>query len=222
MIDKNNSYSLMQKHFYSNGTSNHDEHNANKDYWDVLLQPLKNSKQWEGKMALDFGCGKGRNVTNISTLANWKSVDGIDISEANINHCKNHINGSFYINNGVDLYPIEDNTYDFVMSTISLQHIPVYEIRFSLISDISRIMKQGGVFSFQMGYGNEVGALSGYYDNFYNAIGTNSLNDVQVVNENEIINDLNKIGFVNHIITIKPSYSDNIHDKWIYVTTNKP
>ena len=56
-----NTYTEMQKTFYSSGTSNHDEHNSNPDYWGVLLSDLNSRVNWDGKIALDFACGKGRN-----------------------------------------------------------------------------------------------------------------------------------------------------------------
>ena len=42
MID--NRYTKMQKSQYKNGTSNHEEHNENPDYWDILLGELKDYK----------------------------------------------------------------------------------------------------------------------------------------------------------------------------------
>ena len=41
-MKSNNNYTQMQKNFYAGGTSDHPEHNANPDYWDILLSDLKN------------------------------------------------------------------------------------------------------------------------------------------------------------------------------------
>ena len=65
MVNQNNQYTKMQKKQYSNGTSNHSEHNSNDDYWNILLDDIKNKDAWKDKVGLDFGCGKGRNVTNL-------------------------------------------------------------------------------------------------------------------------------------------------------------
>ena len=44
---------------------------------------------------------------------------------------------------------LNTNEYDFVMSTIALQHICVYDIRYSIMKDIHRVLKDGGVFTAQ-------------------------------------------------------------------------
>ena len=44
------------------------------------------------------------------------------------------------VTDGVTVKPLLDNFYDFVMSTIVLQHIAVYEIRKSILSDIYRVL----------------------------------------------------------------------------------
>jgi ubiquinone/menaquinone biosynthesis C-methylase UbiE len=229
MVTNDNQYTQMQKRQYNPGTSNHEEHNTNPNYWDILLGDLKDKEKWSGKNGLDFACGKGRNVTNMLSLCEWNRVDGIDISSGNINFCKSvysNQNSEWYCNNGVDVSDLKDNEYDFIMSTIALQHIPVYDIRKSLITDLFRALKPGGLFSFQMGYGegfeSPVGKISSYYENVYNATGTNCIHDVRIHNEQDVIDDLTNIGYVNITIEIKEPYSDVIHPQWIYVKAYKP
>lgn len=230
MIEEQNQYTLMQKAKYSSGTSNHDEHNSNPDYWDILLKDTLDSSRWKGKSALDFACGKGRNVVNLHKLCSWSTVDGIDISQANIDYCKEtykDIKSKWYCNNGTTLQELQDNTYDFVMSTIALQHIPVYSIRRSLISDILRVMKPGGIFTFQMGFGKGLDDVLGrpkssYYEEAVNAGGTNSDHDVRVQSVEEIEKDLVDIGFADIKTVIRPAYSDIGHPEWIYVNCKKP
>lgn len=231
MVSDSNQYTNMQKVQYSGGTSNHLEHNDNTDYWDILLSDLKNREKWIGKVGLDFACGKGRNVTNMLSLSEWDRVDGVDISERNIKYCTKSYEGqnsNWYCNNGVDVSDLKDNEYDFIMSTIALQHIPVYDIRKSLITDLLRTLKPNGLFSFQMGFGKTLDndkwnrPKCGYYDNKYNAVGTNSKHDVRVQSENEIIEDLTQIGFTNIETTIRTSFSDDGHPQWIYVKAYKP
>ncbi len=228
MIDKENVYTQMQKSQYAAGTSNHPEHNKNKDYWDILLGLIKDQEAWKGKIALDFGCGKGRNVTNLLSLSEWKRVDGVDISVGNINHCKGEFcnqNSKWFVNNGVDLEELSSNEYDFVMSTITLQHIPVYEIRKNILTEILRVLKPGGTFSFQMTFGpaseGEYRNPALYYDNIYHAQGTNSAWDVRVSNEEDIIKDLKEIGFEGVETKVCDSFSDGQHPQWIYVKCQK-
>jgi ubiquinone/menaquinone biosynthesis C-methylase UbiE len=228
MINTENKYTKMQKAQYASGTNNHENHNANSNYWDILLSDLKDKQNWDGKIALDFACGKGRNVTNMLNLCDWARVDGIDISEGNISHNKNEYqsqNSNWYCNNGTDVSQLNDNEYDFIMSTIALQHIPVYDIRKSLITDLLRTLKPGGIFSFQLGYGegleSPIGPRVSYFENHYDAPGTNSICDVRVHTEEEVINDLKEIGFVNITTEVRESYDDSGHPQWIYVKCYK-
>lgn len=229
MVNKDNNYTRMQILAYSGGTSNHPEHNDNPNYWDILLGDLKNKEKWENKTALDFACGKGRNVTNMLSLSNWNRVDGIDISSVNIEFCKHQYStqpSNWYCNDGTDVSDLNDNEYDFIMSTIALQHIPVYDIRKSLITDLLRTLKPGGLFSFQMGFGegleSPIGPRSSYFENSYDVDGTNSKHDVRVHNEEEIVLDLINIGYTNIKTEVKESYSDSGHTHWIYVKAYKP
>lgn len=228
-MDHNNQYTLMQKNVYNKGTTNHEEHNTNPDYWNILLGDLKDNDKWYNKNALDFACGKGRNVINIHSLGLWNTVDGVDISPSNIEYCQNNYKNyksTWYCNNGVDISDIESNKYHFITSTIALQHIPVYDIRKNLLTEIFRILKKGGIFSFQMGYGNDLSdpygrPRSAYYENSYDAIGTNSEHDIRITKENDIIEDLTNIGFNNVKTFIRDSYSDTGHPNWIYVKCYK-
>ena len=228
MVSNDNKYTSMQKDAYVNGTSNHEEHNTNPDYWNILLGDLKNKENWHGKVALDFACGRGRNITNMFNLCDWARVDGIDISEGNITQNRQEYieqNSNWYCNNGVDVSDLKDNEYDFIMSTIALQHIPVYDIRKSIITDLYRTLKPNGIFSFQMGYGSglesELGPRVSYFENHYDAPGTNSMCDVRIQSEEEIIKDLESIGFVDIKTEVMESYSDSGHPQWIYVKCYK-
>ena len=229
MINKENKYTQMQKAQYAFGTSNHEEHNRNSDYWDILLSDLKDKEKWDGKIALDFACGRGRNITNMFNLCDLNRIDGIDISQGNITQNEQEYikqNSNWYCNNGTDVSELKDNEYDFIMSTIALQHIPVYDIRKSLITDLLRTLKPGGLFSFQMGYGHglesQLGRRVSYFENYYDAPGTNSMCDIRVNNEQDIIKDLTEIGFVNITTEVRDSYSDDGHPQWIYVKCYKP
>ena len=161
-------------------------------------------------------------------LCDFNRIDGIDISQGNITQNEQEYiqqNSNWYCNNGTDVSELNDNEYDFIMSTIALQHIPVYDIRKSLITDLLRTLKPGGLFSFQMGYGygleSQLGRRVSYFENYYDAPGTNSMCDIRVNNEQDIIKDLTEIGFVNITTEVKDSYSDDGHPQWIYVKCYK-
>lgn len=231
-------YAKMQKDFYEkesynmNVSGNHRFHDLNENYKKVLLKPIyDNPSIFQNEYAMDFGCGQGRNVSNlILWFPNlFNRVDGVDISSSNIEYCwgnlKNEVGDSskynFYVNNGHDLQDIQSDFYKFAMSTITLQHICVHETRFGLMKEIYRVMKSNGVFSFQMGYSKELRSIrAGYYENKYDATATNGACDVEVTDEQFLIDDLTKIGFTDVEFDILDSFQGD-HDKWIYVRCKK-
>lgn len=233
MLESNNKYTTMQKAYYDNegrtgnmNRENHGGHNNNPNYWNILISDTENNK-FIDKVGLDFGCGCGRNVINL--INRFKRMDGVDISPELIKTCISnlvnlgHDNSkfSFYTCDGVSLKNIDDNKYDFVMSTIVLQHICVYTIRFNYFKEFFRIMKSGGLLSFQMGYGDGHYNTVPYHEDFYDAISTNSGCDVKVSDQSEIEFDLRQIGFENITFTITDSH-DDFHKQWIFVKAYKP
>src|SRR3972149_3826739 len=89
-LTADNPFTRMQRAYY-NATAdimaveNHRGHDANPDYYGLLLSDVADHPhRWQGKRALDFGCGIGRNVDNLLRLAEWEAVYGCDISQANI------------------------------------------------------------------------------------------------------------------------------------------
>ena len=269
-----NSYTMFAKEAFRSGTSDHLEHNGNPDYWFVLLKDITNiggssgdtaiadydEKKWESKVGLDFGCGRGRNIMNLSRLAKWKRLDGVDISEGNIKFCKERfglmkdnpvaeeraINPAqivppsvycFYENNGFDLRELKDNEYDFVMSTIVLQHTPVHFIRNNLLKEIFRVTKSGGIFSFQMGGAIERtgmlgqpnkdivnGDIDNYYDNDWSNQDTNGNGGDVYINhpEETIVPELKEIGFIDITTETNKAWMDANHTVWHYIRCMKP
>lgn len=242
-MNKDNIYTKMQKEYYDStadfmAVDNHKSHDLNPDYYGILLKDITNNpKLWQNKTALDFGCGVGRNVDNLLKLSSWHRVDGCDISQENLIRARQFLQKCGYadsqydlqVTDGITVKPLLDNFYDFVMSTIVLQHIAVYDIRMSLLSDIYRVMKNGGLFSFQMAqYNHNIVNSAYYFDNSWSASGTNGAFDVSVDNQQDLINDLQKIGFNNISFEIKPewdwtnnSYMSTERSIWIYVRAFK-
>jgi SAM-dependent methyltransferase len=241
-MNKDNKYTIMQRNQYDStadimAIENHRGHDLNPDYYGLLLKDVVNAPaNWNNKSALDFGCGIGRNVDNLLKLTNWNNVDGCDISKENIIRADNFLNSIYskdkynlYTTSGIDLNPIESEKYDFIMSTIVLQHIAVYDIRLSILKDIFRVMKPGGLFSFQMAqYNKDYVASAQYYDNSWQAEGTNGFFDVSIDDPQDLIKDLSSIGYSNISYEIKPEwdannkcYLSNDKSSWIFVRAYK-
>jgi SAM-dependent methyltransferase len=111
------------------------------------------------------------------------------------------------------------------MSTIVFQHLCVHGLRVNLKKEIYRVLKTGGIFSFQMGYGamDYAGATNvrDYYDNSYTAENSNGSNDVRVSNPQQLVDDLQAIGFKNITYSIEEPWADGGHPQWIYVRCEK-
>jgi ubiquinone/menaquinone biosynthesis C-methylase UbiE len=108
------------------------------------------------------------------------------------------------------------------MSTIVLQHICVHDIRYNYLKEFYRVMKPGGILSIQLGFGKCPPSFRDYYDNYYDATGTNSHSDgdVRITNPEDITNELKGIGFNNVTFVIRPAW-DGPHEQWIYVRAEK-
>lgn len=227
-MDANNQYTKWsQGNFESNsstmakvgGPGGHSDHNSNPDYWDIILGPVQEDPEyWDGRLALDFGCGHGRNIWNMMELAPFARVDGVDISQNNVNAARAFINNKsprcltkIHKNNGIDIECLNDeDTYDFVMSTIVFEHICVRSIRLNLMKSIYDHMATGGIFSLQMLYS---GKNTVPYDN--EDMSTTALH-CSVDNKSVLVDDLTKIGFSILETWIKPSFS-SVGKEWIFL-----
>ncbi len=232
MINPKNKYTDMQQNQYDNDAKkwtvsnrdpvvgSFDAHNAWKDY-DILFKNI----DAHGKIALDFGCGPGRNIVKFSNL--FDRIDGVDISDINLKNAELWVqqNGikipSLYKNNGVDIAEVPSSHYDVVFSTICMQHICVHEIRYSLFSEFFRVLKDNGWISIQMGFGTSHPRTVGYFDNYYDAPGTNSMCDVRIENPQNLEDDLSKIGFKNFSFEIRPVGPGDGHSNWIFFKAQK-
>jgi SAM-dependent methyltransferase len=223
-------YLKMQLDFYDNEAKlwsldnknpvvgGYDTHNSFTDYDEYLFKDFDTTN----KIALEYGCGPGRNIIRYNNR--FKRIDGVDISSINIEKCKLNIAANnisipnLYVNSG-DNIPVPDSSYDVIFSVICLQHICVHNIRYKIMSEIYRCLTDGGYFCFQMGFGGRPNSVN-YYDNNYDATTTNSGCDVSIENEQFIIDDLLKIGFINYKSDLRIPCIDR-HNNWIWIQVQK-
>jgi ubiquinone/menaquinone biosynthesis C-methylase UbiE len=235
MSKDKNDYLSMQNSYYDEYASkwsldfrdpvvgSYDAHNNWPDYDTYLFKDF-NTK---GKVALEYGCGPGRNIVKFANR--FKRIDGVDISSINIEKAELNAahNGvtkpNLYVTSGDNLSMIGDNAYDVVFAVICFQHICVHEVRFSILSEVHRVLKPGGYLCFQMGYGGKEGIpTAGYYENIYGAVSTNGHADVSITDESALISDLvEKIGFKNYKSDIRPTGPGDNHRNWIWVQVEK-
>ena len=202
-----------------------DGHNAWPDYDNYLFKGIDLTRN---KVALDFGCGPGRNMVK---YRDWfKRIDGCDIAQSNLDNARRWVtqnnakHGNLYHINGVDLRGIASEVYDVVFSTICLQHICVHEIRYNLMAEFLRVLKPGGTFCAQM----SLDAIPDprfhdYFANNYQATATNGYADVSIADPSQLGSDLNAIGFSSSSFEydIRPVGPGDTHANWIFFRVTK-
>lgn len=100
--------------------------------------------------ALDFGCGVGRLTRALSKQ--FQRVTGVDIAPSMLDMARRldpPANCHFVLNESDRLQKFEDGAFDFVYSSIVLQHLPS-EISVKYISEFFRVLRPGGVAVFQI------------------------------------------------------------------------
>lgn len=102
--------------------------------------------------ALDFGCGAGRLTRALSTR--FDACVGVDISKPMVDLAR-HFNEdrpgcTFAVNDSYDLARFEDASFDFVVSHITLQHVPGRERILGYIREFVRVLRPGGALVFQL------------------------------------------------------------------------
>ena len=203
-----------------------DKHNGWNDY-DVYL--FKGVEDCSNKVALDFGCGPGRNI--VKFWNKFKRIDGTDIAQNNLDKARVWIkhNGksdegvNLYKCSGVDLSEIPDNSYDVVFSTICMQHICCHSIRVNYLKEFFRVLKPGGSICIQMGYGPKTPRVNSYdyYTDFYDAPSTNGTHDTRVESPDQLKSDLEPIGYEKFEYDIRPVGPEDGHPNWIYFRARK-
>ncbi|HXJ40756.1 MAG TPA: methyltransferase domain-containing protein [Bryobacteraceae bacterium] len=101
---------------------------------------------------LEIGCGSGRITRALSET--FGQVYAVDISGEMIALAKEALkdrpNVHLYQNNGSDLTVLGDVPIDFAFSFIVFQHIPRREVIYSYVREVSRLLRPGGLFKFQV------------------------------------------------------------------------
>ena len=101
---------------------------------------------------LEIGCGAGRVTHALADV--FGEVHGIDVSGEMIKIAREFLadrtNAFVYQNNGMDLSVIEGLQFDFAFSFIVFQHIPSKAVIENYIREVSRVLRPGALFKFQL------------------------------------------------------------------------
>lgn len=201
------------------------EHNEWRDYEEYLMRYVPREAGW---VALEYGCGPGR---NLQRWADWfKRIDGVDIAAENLKNARSFVAGilppekqpKLFLTDGNDCGDAEPGAYDFAFSTICLQHICVHEVRQSILASLFRCLRPGGRLSIQMGFGVPSPHTVSYEENHYQATGTNRNCDVAIASPEQVERDLTAIGFRDFESWVRPVGPSDCHPNWIFFTARKP
>lgn len=122
---------------------------------DEILTDLVNvcqGKPAKDMRVLEIGCGAGRVTRALANL--FGEVHGVDVSGEMIRQAKialrDRPNAFVYQNNGKDLTVVPELEFDFAFSSIVFQHIPSREIIENYVREVSRLLRPGALFKFQV------------------------------------------------------------------------
>ena len=101
---------------------------------------------------LEIGCGVGRMTRALA--ATFGEVHGVDVSVEMVQRAKHFLrttpNAHIYHNSGKDLRVLGDLKFDFAYSFIVFQHIPSRAVIDSYVGAVSRCLRSGSMFKFQV------------------------------------------------------------------------
>lgn len=96
--------------------------------------------------ALDFGCGVGRLTQALAS--HFDEVHGVDIAPSMIERARSHNRCgdrcTYHVNDRDDLALFGDGAFDFVLSLITLQHMPPAPAN-KYLCELVRVLAPGGV-----------------------------------------------------------------------------
>jgi SAM-dependent methyltransferase len=202
----------------------YDEHNDDPNEALILFKHIEYlHPSVKTGIALDFGCGPGRNMIKFK---NWfERIDGVDISSVVLEKAKLDLTAAglsipnLYLTNGHSIPDVPSDTYDTVFSIICMQHISCRDWRLELYREFLRVLKPGGVFTFQMGFGSGHPISKDYFYNYEE--NEPNHHDTRVESVNHLRDDLEAQGFVDFSHEITDPCHDQ-HPKWIWVQVRKP
>jgi len=203
-------------------------HNEYPDYESFILKFVPNDASW---IALEYGCGPGRNIENWTKR--FKRIDGVDISSRNLENARIFLSSilapekqpKLFLTSGQGVGDAPRDAYDFAFSVICLQHICVHSVRFSILKDLFATLKPGGRLAFQMAFSaGELANTVPYGTDFVSAGVTNGMCDVRVESATQIEADLKAIGFTNLETMVRsvPQEMSGVFKQWIFVNAQKP
>jgi ubiquinone/menaquinone biosynthesis C-methylase UbiE len=152
-----------------------------------------------GDVVLDLGCGEGRHVISAYIEADIHAV-GVDLSHADLQATRDKFKEfeqpdkpakSFGLSSADALQlPFADNTFDKVICSEVLEHIPDYR---GALVEISRVLKPGGLFCASVPRRWPEKICWAFSDAYHQVLGGH----LRIFRSNELREEIENIGF-NH------------------------
>lgn len=103
-----------------------------------------------GSRGLDFGCGAGRLTLALAEHLDY--VVGVDVSASMLEVARHHDvdnRCSFVLNERADLTLFEDSSFDLIVSSLVLQHLPS-DLAVGYLRELARVARPGGLLIIQV------------------------------------------------------------------------
>ena len=146
-------YAILSVNRFRHNRWNRDEffHTGQQEIAEVLAYVEGLGVQPQHGRALDFGCGVGR--LSQALAGSFGQVVGVDIAESMVERARSYnAHGGrveYRVNATDDLKCFANDSFDFLYSNITLQHIPP-EASSRYIREFVRVLRPGGVGVFQI------------------------------------------------------------------------
>lgn len=156
-----------------------EKHGQTDPLWAILTDPRYKGRRWDEKAffatgtkevglvlakaarlglkpkpkgrALDFGCGVGRLTQALGRR--FAQVEGVDISSAMVDAARRYnklgAKCRYHVNAAPDLGLFPAKRFDFIYTSIVLQHIPPALMR-GYLAEFARVLKPGGLLIFNL------------------------------------------------------------------------
>jgi len=168
------SRAFFEKHSEGMLVENHYQHNLEPNFWEHMIkQVLSNASSFDGELGFEFGSGAGRNLVNLLVSANFRRVDGIDISKSNARNSQRFVEEKIGASkticlegNGYSCLPFPSGQYAYAISHQVFIHIPNRKLRLCILKDLQRILKQGGCLVIHFKHMHKSVAYESNYNNF--------------------------------------------------------
>ena len=116
------------------------------------LDSICRGRKPESMSVLEIGCGVGRMTRALAST--FGEVQGVDVSPEMVRRARDYLRSTRNVrvdqNSGRDLRQLGDRQFDFAFSFIVFQHIPSRKIIDGYVGEVSRVLRPGSLFKFQV------------------------------------------------------------------------